>query len=145
VPRDRVVIGPSFDGGYYLIGVRRAHAELFSKIDWSTEQTRRRALGLGLEVLDLDAWYDVDDAHSLQRLVYELTPKQTINATPADQEQTWAKLVAPKQRVFLRGPCGCNIVGESGVALSKDHGVIRQFRRIDPIRSSQVHFARASS
>jgi glycosyltransferase A (GT-A) superfamily protein (DUF2064 family) len=55
VPRDRVVIGPSFDGGYYLIGIRRAHAELFGKIDWSTAQSRRRALGLGLEVLDLDA------------------------------------------------------------------------------------------
>jgi uncharacterized protein len=60
VPRDRVVICPCFDGGYYLIGTRRAHAELFHAIDWSTEQvaeqTRQRAFALGLEVLDLEAW-----------------------------------------------------------------------------------------
>jgi hypothetical protein len=91
------VIGPSFDGGYYLIGVRRAHAELFHAIDWSTAQvaaqTRQRALGLGLEVLDLDAWYDVDDAHSLQRLVYELASSQTVNATAA--------YPAPVTRAFL--------------------------------------------
>jgi uncharacterized protein len=97
VPRDRVVIGPSFDGGYYLIGIRRAHGGLFHGIDWSTEQvaeqTRQRAFGLGLEVLDLDTWYDVDDAHSLQRLVYELALDQTAN--PASPYR------APVTRAFL--------------------------------------------
>jgi uncharacterized protein len=75
-PPARVVIGPSADGGYYLIGMRRAHPELFRAIDWSTErvaeQTRQRAFESGLEVLDLEAWFDVDDAGSLQRLMREL-------------------------------------------------------------------------
>jgi uncharacterized protein len=97
VPRDRVVIGPCFDGGYYLIGIRRAHAELFHAIDWSTEQvaeqTRQRAFALGLEVLDLEAWYDVDDAHSLQRLLYELALDQV--ASPA------SAYPAPATRAFL--------------------------------------------
>jgi uncharacterized protein len=97
VPRDRVVIGPSFDGGYYLIGIRRVHAELFHAIDWSTEQvaeqTRQRALALGLEVLDLEAWYDVDDAHSLQRLLHELALDQVADPASA--------YPAPATRAFL--------------------------------------------
>jgi uncharacterized protein len=97
MPRDRVVIGPSFDGGYYLIGIRRAHAELFHAIDWSTEQvaeqTRQRALALGLEVIDLEAWYDVDDAHSLQRLLHELALDQVADPASA--------YPAPVTRAFL--------------------------------------------
>lgn len=57
-----VVIGPSIDGGYYLIGLRRRVSELFSGIDWSTgkvlaqtlERLGSRSLGL------LPPWYDVD-------------------------------------------------------------------------------------
>lgn len=44
------------------------------------------------------------------------------------------------------GACAAVILLERAeLLLFKDHGVTRQFRRIDPIRSSQVHFARASS
>jgi rSAM/selenodomain-associated transferase 1 len=43
---DRVVLGPSDDGGYYLIGVKKPHRQLFEQIDWSTErvlnQTRNK-------------------------------------------------------------------------------------------------------
>lgn len=94
---DRVVLGPSFDGGYYLIGLRHPHAELFRAIDWSTErvaeQTRQRARGQGLELLELDPWYDVDDRHSLQRLVDELA------SVPASG--TGRAYAAPATRVFL--------------------------------------------
>ena len=33
-----ITLGPSFDGGYYLIGMKQLHAELFQGIAWSTEQ-----------------------------------------------------------------------------------------------------------
>src|SRR5436190_9831852 len=33
---DRIVLGPSDDGGYYLIGLTRLHRELFNRIEWST-------------------------------------------------------------------------------------------------------------
>ena len=73
---DRVVLGPSDDGGYYLIGVKKPHRHLFEQIDWSTErvlnQTIQRATEIGLEVKLLPTGYDVDDAASLRRLCNEL-------------------------------------------------------------------------
>lgn len=75
-PGDRAVLGPSSDGGYYLLGLKVAHRRLFDEIAWSTErvaeQTMERAREIGLEVFRLPAWYDVDDAPSLNRLCAEL-------------------------------------------------------------------------
>ncbi len=73
---DRVVLGPATDGGYYLIGLKHPHRHLFHDIAWSTErvyrQTAERAAGIGLEVVTLPTWYDVDDAASLSWLCREL-------------------------------------------------------------------------
>jgi rSAM/selenodomain-associated transferase 1 len=73
---DRVVLGPADDGGYYIIGMKAAHAGLFSDIAWSTErvadQTRERARSLGLELVELATWYDVDDAAALARLMRDV-------------------------------------------------------------------------
>ena len=72
-PGDRAVFGPAEDGGYYLLGLKAAHARLFGDIDWSTErvadQTRARADEIGLELVELPPWYDVDDAAALRRLL----------------------------------------------------------------------------
>jgi rSAM/selenodomain-associated transferase 1 len=71
--RGRAVLGACDDGGYYLLGVTAAHAALFTDIAWSTgsvaEATRDRAHALGLELIELEPWYDVDDAASLARLI----------------------------------------------------------------------------
>src|SRR6184192_946351 len=94
LPGDRIVLGPCEDGGYYLIGLKGLHRELFERIDWSTEQvlaqTRQRARELGLEVKLLPAGYDVDDDASLRRLCGELLARNA----PAH--------IAPKTREFLR-------------------------------------------
>jgi rSAM/selenodomain-associated transferase 1 len=75
-PGDRVVLGPATDGGYYLIGLKHPHRRLFHDIAWSTErvyqQTIERATSIGLEVVTLPAWYDVDDGASLNWLCREL-------------------------------------------------------------------------
>ena len=75
-PGDRVVLGPSDDGGYYLIGLKRAHREPFERITWSTEhvleETLQRCAEAGLEVVLLPTWYDVDDAATLEVLKAEL-------------------------------------------------------------------------
>lgn len=73
---DRVVLGPAIDGGYYLLGVKVAHRRLFEDIAWSTEvvhqQTRERAAELGLPVVGLPSWFDVDDTSMLELLAREV-------------------------------------------------------------------------
>lgn len=73
---DRVVLGAADDGGYYLIGLKQAHRNLFDRIAWSTTDvlahTIERAAEIGLPVELLPNWYDVDDAASLNRLCEEL-------------------------------------------------------------------------
>jgi rSAM/selenodomain-associated transferase 1 len=75
-PGHRIVLGPAEDGGYYLLGMREVHPSLFADIAWSTagvaRATRQRAAQLGLEVVELPVWYDVDDAASLHRLTLEI-------------------------------------------------------------------------
>jgi len=67
-----VVIGPSADGGYYLIGMKEPRPELFEGIEWGSRRVFRETLarvestGLSLSLLPL--WYDVDDEGSLELL-----------------------------------------------------------------------------
>jgi rSAM/selenodomain-associated transferase 1 len=73
---DRMVFGPSDDGGYYLIGLKKLHRQVFEEIDWSTDrvadQTLARAKEIGLTVEFLPTWYDVDERATLRRLCEEL-------------------------------------------------------------------------
>jgi len=92
--RSPVVLGPSLDGGYYLIGLRVSQPALFEGITWSTPQvlgqTIDRINRLGLEVHCLEPWYDVDTAEDLDFLVSHVRllmacggsdlPRQTVNA-----------------------------------------------------------------
>src|SRR6266487_6057477 len=77
---DCVVLGPSDDGGYYLVGMKKPHRHLFEKIDWSTErvlnQTVQRAAEIDLEVKLLPTGFDVDDDAGLRRLRNELLGEQ---------------------------------------------------------------------
>lgn len=79
-PGDRIVLGPSHDGGYYLIGLKLPHPEPFERISWSTSsvlaETRQRCTEAGLELLELPLWYDVDDAQTLALLEAELLQDQ---------------------------------------------------------------------
>ena len=71
-PEIDVVLGPTEDGGYYLIGLRAVHRELFEAMAWSTQQvlpeTIRRADAKGLRVACLPPWYDIDTPDDLARL-----------------------------------------------------------------------------
>ncbi len=75
-PGDRIVLGGSDDGGYYLIGLKKAHAAPFERITWSTgsvfAETVERCAEAGLELVELPVWYDVDDAETLAVLEREL-------------------------------------------------------------------------
>jgi uncharacterized protein len=74
--QQEVVIGPSTDGGYYLIGMRGLYPAVFQNIDWSTERvcgdTLRQAERSKLSVGMLPPWYDVDTIESLEQLREDL-------------------------------------------------------------------------
>lgn len=74
---DQVVLSPAHDGGYTLIGLSRLNAGLFDDIPWSTPAVHRltveRAAQLGLPVVNVPGWYDVDDAASLRLLEQEFS------------------------------------------------------------------------
>lgn len=68
-----VVVGPSRDGGYYLIGLKEPCEEIFVDIDWSTKNVFKQTLSkirrLKKTVHVLPLWYDVDDQKSLKLLM----------------------------------------------------------------------------
>jgi len=95
-PGERVVLGPAEDGGYYLIGMKQPYAQLFTDIAWSTGKvaaaTLDRAASLGLEVVTLPTWYDVDDVASLARLLAEAADGAVVREPPpyaASATRSW--------------------------------------------------------
>ena len=72
-PQPRVVLGPSHDGGYYLIGLNRAMPEIFAKMRWSHDrvfaQTLTRLRTLSVPTFALPEWFDVDTIKDLKRLL----------------------------------------------------------------------------
>jgi hypothetical protein len=96
---DNVVLSPAFDGGYTLIGLSKPHRRLFEDIPWSTDSVYRltleRAREIGLPVVNVPGWYDVDDRESLRMLETELSGSALPFAAPAGAP-------APATRNFLR-------------------------------------------
>ncbi len=70
------VIGPSEDGGYFLIGLRRLAPELFTSIAWGTgsvlAETRSRLQSLGWRWHELSEGWDVDRPEDVERMKDEI-------------------------------------------------------------------------
>jgi rSAM/selenodomain-associated transferase 1 len=73
-----LVLGPSHDGGYYLIGLGAPAPELFVNMPWSTAavcaETLRRARVSGRRISVLPSWVDVDRVEDLAELGREPAP-----------------------------------------------------------------------
>lgn len=69
-------LGPSADGGYYLLACRTPQPRLFEGVEWGTSavlsSTLRHAKAAGLRVSLLDTLYDIDTPEDLQRLRTDL-------------------------------------------------------------------------
>jgi glycosyltransferase A (GT-A) superfamily protein (DUF2064 family) len=80
-----VVLGPTHDGGYYLIGLTRPNPTLFGGIEWSTpkvlEETLERLIVMRLQAAILESGWDVDRPEDLERLRSWL--EATSNRSPA--------------------------------------------------------------
>jgi rSAM/selenodomain-associated transferase 1 len=71
-----VIVGPTHDGGYYLVGAKASHPTLFAHDGMGTssalERLLSRARALELSVGFADSFYDIDIADDLTRLAAEL-------------------------------------------------------------------------
>jgi hypothetical protein len=89
---NEVVVGPTEDGGYYLVGASGTHPHLFDRAALGTDNARdallANARALGLSVALTEAWYDVDVPADLHRLAAEL------RIEPARAPRTAALLVS---------------------------------------------------
>jgi rSAM/selenodomain-associated transferase 1 len=98
LPGDRMVLGPASDGGYYLIGLKKAHGHLFADIPWGTAEVARRTLArsdeIALASTLLPEWYDIDDATSLAWLREELDGRSTRFTAGGAAAATRARLAA---------------------------------------------------
>ncbi len=85
-----VVVGPTHDGGYYLVGAKASHPTLFAGDGMGTssalERLLSRARALDLSVGFADSFYDIDVVDDLTRLAEEL------RLTPARAPRTAAWL-----------------------------------------------------
>lgn len=102
---DRVVLGATADGGYYLIGLKQVHPKLFDRIAWSTADvlahTIERAAEIGLEVELLTPWYDVDDAATLTQLCEELFLSRRRDGNyPAPRTREYLAKLIESSRIF---------------------------------------------
>jgi uncharacterized protein len=86
-----VVVGPTYDGGYYLVGATASHPTLFARDGMGTssalERLLSRAQGLHLTVGTVEPFYDIDVADDLSRLAAELY----LAATKAPRTAEWLK------------------------------------------------------
>jgi rSAM/selenodomain-associated transferase 1 len=96
-----VVVGPTHDGGYYLVGAKTSHPTLFSGDGMSTssalERLLSRARTLELSVGFADPFYDIDLADDLTRLAAELRLAPARAPRTAEWLKEW-ELVAARSR-----------------------------------------------
>jgi hypothetical protein len=75
-----VVLGPTLDGGYYLIGVKEPQPRILRDVEMSTPYVLRDTLELaseaGVTVSLLPEWYDVDTVEELHRLRNDISGLQ---------------------------------------------------------------------
>ena len=72
-----IVIGPTYDGGYYLLGLKELYRSLFHNISWSTEEVLGETLSiaeeLGLSVHLLRYLFDIDTEEGLRMWMSKAT------------------------------------------------------------------------
>ena len=93
-----LVVGPTHDGGYYLVGARASHSDLFASDGMGTanalEALLRRARALELSVHLTDPFYDIDVKTDLSRLSAELRLAPARAPRTAVWLKQWAQAVA---------------------------------------------------
>jgi rSAM/selenodomain-associated transferase 1 len=86
IQHNHVVLGPSLDGGYYLVGIRGVVPDMFRGIRWGgprvLQRTIARLIRLGIRPALAPAWYDVDRWGDLMVLAEQLRRLAQRHALP---------------------------------------------------------------
>jgi rSAM/selenodomain-associated transferase 1 len=96
------VIGPSQDGGYYLIGFQRSSfcRAVFHQVEWSTEQVFRQTMAIfqreALKPEILREWQDIDSVEDLE----DLFDRSLDNSVPFNSSRTMRYLQQHRQEIF---------------------------------------------
>src|SRR5919108_502122 len=81
-----VVLGPTRDGGYYLIGMKQPQSHLLRQVQMSTSHvladTLALAKGSNLAVSLLPTWYDIDTIDDLLQLAREINGSSDNGSAP---------------------------------------------------------------
>ncbi|MDQ3219386.1 MAG: TIGR04282 family arsenosugar biosynthesis glycosyltransferase [Acidobacteriota bacterium] len=99
---DGVAIGPTDDGGFYLIGVSRPREGMFDGVTWSSDKTCERTVANIKNIVDVDLlvlprWYDVDEPEDLARLIAEIDSDETAR----DRARTTSHWITANQKTFV--------------------------------------------
>lgn len=99
---DGVAIGPTDDGGFYLIGVSRPHEEMFVGVSWSTDKTFEQTVTNIKKIFDVDLlvlprWYDVDEPADLVRMIAEIDSDETAR----DRARATNRWINENQRTLV--------------------------------------------
>jgi len=93
--QNEIVLGPSLDGGYFLIGMTKPILEVFEDIPWSTSavfsQTIKKVRSLNLNLGLLPPWYDIDDLDALRFLKTHLNTSLSNNLVIAERTKNLFK------------------------------------------------------
>ena len=93
-----MVVGPTHDGGYYLVGAKSTHPGLFAGDGMGTsnalERLLKRVRSSGLSIAFADTFYDVDVASDLIRLDEDLRLSPTRAPRTAAWLKEWRQVVA---------------------------------------------------
>lgn len=127
-----LALGPATDGGYYLIGVRADHAELFAGIPWGTGDVlmrtmeKARALGLRVKLLptlsdldrpaDLGTWAESGRPHAGRR------PWLSVVIPTLDEAEHLAATLAS-----VRGEDGVQVIVADGGSTDRTVEIARLF------------------
>jgi rSAM/selenodomain-associated transferase 1 len=103
-----VVVGPTHDGGYYLVGAKASHPTLFANDGMGTSSALERLLSrtrnLQLSVGFADVFYDIDIAEDLNRLAAELRLAPSKAPRTAAWLKDWETKVASEHQFVLKRP-----------------------------------------
>jgi len=74
--KKQVVLGPTFDGGYYMVGMKNLYPEIFNGINWGSPAVYKQTADILMENKvawqELELSYDINSPEYLEQLYYEI-------------------------------------------------------------------------